>query len=76
MARNGSITRSDDVDSAVRARLRSLRRTLGWSLDDLAQRCHLSASTISRIEALLVVAAVIAWARRSSNSILVDILRR
>jgi transcriptional regulator with XRE-family HTH domain len=50
MARNGSITRSDDVDSAVRARLRSLRRTLGWSLDDLAQRCHLSASTISRIE--------------------------
>jgi hypothetical protein len=26
--------------------------------------------------ALLVVAAVIAWARRSSNSILVDILRR
>jgi hypothetical protein len=26
--------------------------------------------------ALLVVAAVIAWARRSSNSILVDMLRR
>jgi MYXO-CTERM domain-containing protein len=26
--------------------------------------------------ALLVVAALIAWARRSSNSILVDILRR
>jgi transcriptional regulator with XRE-family HTH domain len=45
-----SITGSDDVESAVRARLRSLRRTLGWSLDDLAQRCHLSASTISRIE--------------------------
>ena len=44
------VTGSVDVESAVRARLRSLRRTLGWSLDDLAQRCHLSASTISRIE--------------------------
>ena len=30
----------------------------------------------AQVLALLVVAAVIAWARRSSNSILVDILRR
>lgn len=41
---------SGDVETTVRARLRSLRRTLGWSLDHLAQRSHLSASTISRIE--------------------------
>ena len=47
---NGGITGSGDVETTVRARLRSLRRTLGWSLDDLAQRSHLSASTISRIE--------------------------
>ena len=46
----GGITGSDDVERTVRARLRSLRRTLGWSLDDLAQRSHLSASTISRVE--------------------------
>jgi len=41
---------SGDVTSTVRARLRSLRRVRGWSLDDLAERSHLSASTISRIE--------------------------
>lgn len=39
-----------DIDGLVRTRLRSLRRTHGWSLDTLAQRSHLSASTISRIE--------------------------
>lgn len=40
----------NDVDGLVRSRLRSLRRSLGWSLDDLASRANLSASTISRIE--------------------------
>jgi transcriptional regulator with XRE-family HTH domain len=44
------MTGFDDVESTVRARLRSLPRTRGWSLDDLAERSHLSASTISRIE--------------------------
>ena len=44
------VTGSSDVEGTVRARLRSLRRTRGWSLDDLAARSHLSASTISRIE--------------------------
>jgi transcriptional regulator with XRE-family HTH domain len=34
----------------VRARLRSLRTTLGYSLDELAERTSLSPSTISRIE--------------------------
>ena len=41
---------SPDVEHLVRTRLRSLRQTHGWSLDDLAERSHLSASTISRIE--------------------------
>lgn len=39
-----------DLDALVRSRLRSLRRSLGWSLDTLAERSHLSASTISRLE--------------------------
>lgn len=39
-----------DVESLARARLRALRQQRGWSLDDLAQRAHLSASTLSRIE--------------------------
>lgn len=39
-----------DIESVVRTRLRSLRTTLGLSLDDLAARTRLSASTISRVE--------------------------
>jgi transcriptional regulator with XRE-family HTH domain len=39
-----------DVESIVRARLRSLRNTLGLSLDELAAQTNLSPSTISRIE--------------------------
>ena len=39
-----------DIESVVRTRLRSLRNTLGMSLDDLATRTNLSPSTISRIE--------------------------
>lgn len=41
---------SHDVESVVRSRLRSLRAARGWSLDDLAARSHLGASTLSRIE--------------------------
>ena len=41
---------SDDVEAMVRARLRSLRQTLGLSLDEVAARTHLSPSTISRVE--------------------------
>jgi transcriptional regulator with XRE-family HTH domain len=47
---DGDISGSGDVETIVRARLRSLRRSLGWSLDHLAERSQLSASTISRIE--------------------------
>ena len=39
-----------NVEQLVRSRLRSLRTTLGLSLDELAARTNLSASTISRIE--------------------------
>lgn len=38
------------IETVVRARLRSIRTGLGLSLDDVAARAHLSASTISRIE--------------------------
>ena len=38
------------VDALVRQRLRALRVAQGWSLDELAERSHLSASTLSRIE--------------------------
>jgi transcriptional regulator with XRE-family HTH domain len=39
-----------DLDQVVRVRLRSLRTTLGLSLDELAARTNLSPSTISRVE--------------------------
>ncbi len=41
---------SHDVEAVVRSRLRSLRQSLGLSLDELAVRTNLSASTISRVE--------------------------
>jgi len=40
----------NEIEEVVRTRLRSLRNTLGLSLDELAARTNLSASTISRIE--------------------------
>ena len=39
-----------EIERVVRTRLRSLRQTLGLSLDELAARTNLSPSTISRIE--------------------------
>lgn len=41
---------SDDIEQLVRTRLRSLRTTMGYSLDELARRSNLSPSTISRVE--------------------------
>ncbi|QGG94268.1 helix-turn-helix domain-containing protein [Actinomarinicola tropica] len=38
------------IEHLVRTRLRSLRQTMGLSLDELAARTNLSPSTISRIE--------------------------
>ena len=43
-------TNAPDVESIVRARLKSLRIALGWSLDDLARPHESQPSTISRIE--------------------------
>ena len=40
----------NEIERVVRTRLRSLRTTLGLSLDELAERTNLSPSTISRIE--------------------------
>jgi transcriptional regulator with XRE-family HTH domain len=40
----------NEIEQVVRTRLRSLRHTLGLSLDELAARANLSASTISRVE--------------------------
>lgn len=40
----------EDVDALVRQRIRGLRVARGWSLDDLARRCHVSPSNLSRIE--------------------------
>ena len=44
------MTQDRDLDGLVRARIRGLRAARGWSLDDLAARCYLSPSTLSRIE--------------------------
>ena len=44
------MTQGDDLDGLVRQRIRGLRVARGWSLDDLAARCYLSPSTLSRIE--------------------------
>ena len=44
------MTELNEIEWVVRTRLRSLRNTLGLSLDELAARANLSASTISRVE--------------------------
>ena len=40
----------DALEETARRRLRTLRQARGWTLDDLAERSHVGASTISRIE--------------------------
>ncbi len=44
------MTQDGDLDGLVRKRIRGLRVAQGWSLEDLAARSYLSASTLSRIE--------------------------
>ena len=44
------MTQDGELDSLVRRRIRGLRVARGWSLDDLAARCYLSPSTLSRLE--------------------------
>jgi transcriptional regulator with XRE-family HTH domain len=44
------MTQDIPLDNVIRARIRGLRLAHGWSLDALAARCDMSASTLSRIE--------------------------
>lgn len=44
------MTQDEGLDALVRQRIKGLRTARGWSLDDLAARCHLSPSTLSRLE--------------------------
>lgn len=44
------MTQEVPLDAVVRQRIRGLRLARGWSLDALAARCHLSPSSLSRIE--------------------------
>jgi transcriptional regulator with XRE-family HTH domain len=43
-------TAASRIEDVVRRRLRSLRMARGWTLDELARRSNIGASTISRIE--------------------------
>lgn len=44
------MTRDTRLEEVARRRLRSLRAARGWTLDELARRSDIGASTISRIE--------------------------
>lgn len=44
------ITQDTTIENTARHRLRTLRQARGWSLDELARRTHISASTLSRLE--------------------------
>jgi transcriptional regulator with XRE-family HTH domain len=44
------VSELNEIERVVRTRLRALRNTLGFSLDELAARTNLSPSTISRVE--------------------------
>jgi transcriptional regulator with XRE-family HTH domain len=47
---DGSMNEVSGIEALARSRLRSMRTTLGYSLDELAERTNLSPSTISRVE--------------------------
>jgi transcriptional regulator with XRE-family HTH domain len=44
------MTQRGEIEVLVRQRVRALRLARGWSLDELADRCFFSASTLSRME--------------------------
>lgn len=44
------MTQDNTTEALVRQRVRALRIARGWSLDELAERCFFSASTLSRME--------------------------
>jgi transcriptional regulator with XRE-family HTH domain len=47
---SSEVAKDDAVERRVRSRIRSLRTSKGWSLDELAARTLIGASTLSRIE--------------------------
>ncbi|GBQ02366.1 cupin domain-containing protein [Streptomyces spongiicola] len=47
---DGCVNGVADIEALARARLRSMRTTLGYSLDELGRLTNLSPSTISRVE--------------------------
>lgn len=48
--KQGATTSEIRIEDVARRRLRSLRQARGWTLDELARRSNIGASTISRIE--------------------------
>lgn len=50
MLNSQTMDKRHDIEGVVRTRLRSLRHTSGLTLEELAERTNVSASTISRIE--------------------------
>jgi transcriptional regulator with XRE-family HTH domain len=44
------MTQGTPIEETVRCRLRTLRYARGWSLDELARRTNIGASTLSRLE--------------------------
>ena len=44
------MTHESSLETIVRSRLRSLRQARGWTIEELARRSHVGASTISRLE--------------------------
>src|ERR1700729_1927853 len=50
LIRQGESVAETRIEDVARRRLRTLRQARGWTLDDLARRSNIGASTISRIE--------------------------
>lgn len=44
------MSHESSVETTARRRLRTLRQARGWTIDELARRSHIGASTISRLE--------------------------
>lgn len=66
------MTQEHTAEEAARHRLRSLRKARGWSLDDLAERTHISASTLSRLESgqrRLAIDHLVALARALDSTV-------
>jgi transcriptional regulator with XRE-family HTH domain len=60
----------DALEETARRRLRALRQARGWTQDDLAERAHVGASTVSRIETgqrILAVDQLVTLARALSS---------